>query len=74
MGQSTVLEAQAAGPPCRSHGQVAQLGNTLYVMGGIYETNVKELILDDMWTVDMVKMDAWKCIIENSESFIWEGN
>jgi len=43
-------------------------------MGGIYETNVKELILDDMWTVDMVKMDAWKCIIENSESFIWEGN
>ena len=42
--------------PCRS--QVAVLGNMAYLFGGIVEIGEQEITLDDMWRLDLVKMDG----------------
>jgi len=26
-----------------------------------------DVVLDDMWTLDLVKLDGWKCVRENTE-------
>lgn len=38
--------------------QVAVLGNMAYLFGGIVEIGEQEITLDDMWRLDLVKMDG----------------
>lgn len=71
-------EAEASGaralPAPRSHGQLAIMGNVLYMCGGIYETISSEITLDDVWQLDLHKLDEWKCVQANSEKFEWLGD
>jgi hypothetical protein len=46
--------------------QVAVLGNTLFLMGGIVEVGEREITLDDMWALDLAKLDGWQQLRENS--------
>lgn len=45
---------------------MAVTGNTLWLMGGIVEVGDKEVTLDDMWSLDLVKLDGWTLVKENS--------
>lgn len=40
--------------------------NTLWLMGGIVEVGDVEVTLDDMWSLDLVKLDGWQLLKENS--------
>ncbi|KAK1571836.1 hypothetical protein Q3G72_023875 [Acer saccharum] len=42
--------------------------DTLYIYGGMMEINDQEITLDDMYSLNLSKLDEWKCIIQASES------
>ncbi|KAI3981768.1 hypothetical protein MKX01_027753 [Papaver californicum] len=42
--------------------------DTLYVYGGMMEIKDQEITLDDMYTLNLSKLDEWKCIIPATES------
>ncbi|KDO69350.1 hypothetical protein CISIN_1g005655mg [Citrus sinensis] len=42
--------------------------DTLYVYGGMMEINDQEITLDDLYSLNLSKLDEWKCIIPASES------
>lgn len=46
--------------------QVAVLGNTLWLLGGVVEVGESEITLDDMWSLDLVKLDGWNLVKENT--------
>ena len=46
--------------------QVTVVGNEAWLLGGIVEIGEQEITLDDMWTLDLVKMDGWELIKENT--------
>ena len=53
-------------PKGRINAQVAVVGNEAWLLGGIVEIGEQEITLDDMWTLDLVKMDGWELIKENT--------
>ncbi|XP_054821111.1 uncharacterized protein LOC129320008 isoform X1 [Prosopis cineraria] len=42
--------------------------DTLYVYGGTMEIKDREITLDDLYTLNLSKLDEWKCIKPSSES------
>jgi hypothetical protein len=46
--------------------QVAVTGNTLWLLGGVVEVGESEVTLDDMWCLDLVKLDGWSMVKENT--------
>ncbi|XP_020691050.1 kelch domain-containing protein 4 isoform X1 [Dendrobium catenatum] len=42
--------------------------DTLYLYGGMMEVNDREITLDDLYSLNLSKLDEWKCIIPASES------
>lgn len=42
--------------------------DTLYIYGGMMEINDREITLDDLYSLNLSKLDEWKCIIPASES------
>ena len=38
--------------------QVCVVGNVLWLFGGTIELGEKEITLDDMWSLDLAKMDG----------------
>lgn len=46
--------------------QVAVLGNTMWLLGGVVEVGETEITLDDMWKLDLAKLDGWALVKENS--------
>uniref|UniRef100_A0A7N0RII9 DUF4110 domain-containing protein n=1 Tax=Kalanchoe fedtschenkoi TaxID=63787 RepID=A0A7N0RII9_KALFE len=42
--------------------------DTLYVYGGMMEIKDREITLDDLYSLNLSKLDEWKCIIPASES------
>lgn len=42
------------------------MGNTLWLFGGIVEVGEKEVTLDDVWSLDLAKLDGWCMIKENT--------
>lgn len=42
--------------------------DTLYVYGGMMEVKDQEVTLDDLYCLNLSKLDEWKCIIPASES------
>ncbi|XP_010248815.1 PREDICTED: kelch domain-containing protein 4 [Nelumbo nucifera] len=42
--------------------------DTLYLYGGMMEVRDREVTLDDLYTLNLSKLDEWKCIIPASES------
>jgi hypothetical protein len=49
-----------------THAQVAVTGNTLWLLGGVVEVGESEVTLDDMWSLDLVKLDGWSLVKENT--------
>lgn len=48
------------------HAQVAVVGSHLWLQGGIVEVGEKEITLDDMWRLDLAKLDGWQLVKENT--------
>jgi hypothetical protein len=48
--------------------QVCVTGNTLWLLGGIVEVGDAEVTLDDMWCLDLAKLDGWQLLKENSSA------
>ncbi|XP_052182080.1 uncharacterized protein LOC127794858 [Diospyros lotus] len=48
--------------------------DTLYIYGGMMEVKDREVTLDDLYTLNLSKLDEWKCIIPASESEWIEGS
>ncbi|KAL3684696.1 hypothetical protein R1sor_002718 [Riccia sorocarpa] len=42
--------------------------DTLYLYGGMMEIGDREITLDDLYTLDLNKLDSWKCLIEKTEA------
>ncbi|WCJ36206.1 Kelch domain-containing protein 4 [Euphorbia peplus] len=42
--------------------------DTLYIYGGMMENKDQEITLDDLYSLNLSKLDEWKCIIPASES------
>ncbi|GLC36147.1 hypothetical protein PLESTB_001375400 [Pleodorina starrii] len=42
------------------------VGSTLWLLGGTVEVGSKEITLDDMWALDVVKLDGWQLVRENT--------
>eukprot|EP00898_Chlorokybus_atmophyticus_P006248 jgi/Chlat1/6624/Chrsp482S06113 len=61
--QTAALPADNVVAPCgRMNANVVVTGNNLYLYGGIMEIGSREVTLDDMWRLDLNKLDAWQCI------------
>ncbi|KAL8464186.1 hypothetical protein ACS0TY_033924 [Phlomoides rotata] len=55
--------------PCGRINSCVVVGkDTLYIYGGMMEINDREITLDDLYALNLNKLDAWKCIIPASES------
>ncbi|XP_021720227.1 kelch domain-containing protein 4-like [Chenopodium quinoa] len=55
--------------PCgRINACMAVGRDTLYLYGGMMEIKDREITLDDLYTLNLSKLDEWKCIIPASES------
>lgn len=42
------------------------LGNTLWMLGGMVEIEHTDVVLDDLWALDLAKLEGWRCVKENS--------
>ncbi|EYU40125.1 hypothetical protein MIMGU_mgv1a003259mg [Erythranthe guttata] len=42
--------------------------DTLYIYGGMMEIKDREITLDDLYALNLNKLDEWKCIIEATET------
>ena len=42
------------------------VGNTLWLFGGIVELGEREITLDDLWALDLAKMDGWSLLQGNT--------
>ncbi|CAN6449208.1 unnamed protein product [Victoria cruziana] len=61
--------AQETLKPCgRINGCVAVAKDTLYLYGGMMEIRDREITLNDLYALDLAKLDEWKCIIPASDS------
>jgi hypothetical protein len=50
-------------------------GNILYLYGGVTELGDVEVTLDDCWSIDLTKRDAWRCILQGSmHMLVWRGD
>jgi hypothetical protein len=45
-------------PPVRPDLQACVVGNTLWLFGGTIEIGEREITLDDMWSLDLGKLDG----------------
>lgn len=43
--------------------------DTLYVYGGMMEVKDQEITLDDLYCLNLSKLDEWKCIIPVCNTF-----
>ena len=51
--------------PCgRINASVALSGNALFLYGGMMEVGDQEVTLDDLYLMDIAKLDRWHCLIE----------
>lgn len=61
--------AQEVVKPCGRINSCMAVGrDTLYIFGGTMEIKDREITLDDLYTLNLSKLDEWKCIIPASES------
>ncbi|CAJ2630513.1 kelch domain-containing protein 4 isoform X1 [Trifolium pratense] len=55
--------------PCGRINSCMAVGrDTLYIYGGMMEIKDQEITLDDLYSLNLSKLDEWKCIIPASES------
>ena len=61
--------------PCaRMNAQMVVLRGVLYLYGGLYEEAKKQVTLQDMYALDLAKLDQWRTLIPNrAEQLVSEG-
>ncbi|GJN02534.1 hypothetical protein PR202_ga19896 [Eleusine coracana subsp. coracana] len=59
---------EAVKPSGRINACMAVGRDTLYLYGGMMEVKDREITLDDLYSLNLSKLDEWKCIIPASES------
>ncbi|MCO5567469.1 hypothetical protein L7F22_021161 [Adiantum nelumboides] len=66
---STSAAIQQVVKPCgRINGCMVVGRDTLYLYGGLMEVGDQEITLDDLYTLDLDKLDEWRCLIEASKA------
>lgn len=50
-------------PSPRFNAMMSVSQNTLYIYGGVFEKGDIELTLNDLWSLNLDKLDGWKCLI-----------
>uniref|UniRef100_A0ACD5UBY8 Uncharacterized protein n=1 Tax=Avena sativa TaxID=4498 RepID=A0ACD5UBY8_AVESA len=70
ISESTEQEAapEAIKPIGRINASMAVGKDMLYLYGGMMEVKDREITLDDLYSLNLSKLDEWKCIIAASES------
>jgi len=70
ISESTEQEAvpEAIKPIGRINASMAVGKDMLYLYGGMMEVKDREITLDDLYSLNLSKLDEWKCIIPASES------
>lgn len=53
-------------PRARSGAMVTLIKNTMWMFGGMVEISHTDVVLDDVWSLDLHRLDGWSCIKENS--------
>ncbi|GLI65322.1 hypothetical protein VaNZ11_008865 [Volvox africanus] len=53
-------------PKARIGALMTVVGSSLWLLGGAVEVGSKEVTLDDMWTLDVAKLDGWQLVRENT--------
>lgn len=69
-------EAEEAAPaPCpRINPALIIRGSTLYVYGGVVEDGDREITLDDCWSLDLKRLDAWELLLPGTMAEqVWKG-
>ena len=51
-------------PRGRINAQLAMIGNVMYVFGGMFEKKDAQYTLNDLWCLDIAKLDKWRCVLE----------
>jgi len=50
------------------------VGHVLYVYGGLLEVGDREVMLDDLWRLDLRKRDGWECVWAGTmHQQVWRG-
>ena len=60
-------------PGPRMNTQLTVRSNVLYLYGGILEQGERSYTLNDLWALDLKKMDKWKQLVE-TEQMDWRGS
>ncbi|PIA51438.1 hypothetical protein AQUCO_01100342v1 [Aquilegia coerulea] len=66
--QQSCISSEVVKPCGRINSCMAVGRDTLYIYGGTMEVRDQEITLDDLYTLNLSKLDEWKCIIQASES------
>ncbi|KAF8378164.1 hypothetical protein HHK36_029501 [Tetracentron sinense] len=64
----TCISSQVVKPCGRINSCMVIGRDALYIYGGMMEVKDREITLDDLYTLNLSKLDEWKCIIPASES------
>ncbi|XP_074589336.1 uncharacterized protein LOC141845177 [Curcuma longa] len=67
-GLETSISSEAAKPCGRINSCMVVGKDTLYLYGGMMEVKDREITLDDLYSLNLSKLDEWKCIKQASES------
>ncbi|KAG0623069.1 hypothetical protein M758_3G146700 [Ceratodon purpureus] len=62
------LEPQIVKPSPRINSLMVVGRDTLYLYGGMMELGEREVTMDDLYTMDLNKLDAWNLVIEATET------
>lgn len=66
------VKVQKGAPLPRRHAQMVVKGNNLIVFGGVLEQKKKEITLNDWYSLDLKKQNAWKPLVEmDLSSQVW---
>ncbi|KAL4853408.1 Kelch domain-containing protein 4 [Chlorella vulgaris] len=53
-------------PRARAAPMLCVLRNTMWMLGGQVEIGHTDIVLDDLWSLDLSKLDGWKCLKANT--------
>ena len=73
-GAGTAAPAASVMPCPRMNSGVVVKRNIMYVYGGIVEQNNRQITLNDLWSIDWKKVDAWKELQKSDDTAKdWQG-
>ena len=58
--------ADVVKPRARAAPLMAVAGDTLWLLGGIVEVARTDVVLDDLWSLNLAKLDGWTPVAENT--------